>query len=43
MELDIVEVGPDAKPQLTAYGEKCFVVMESDDGEVPELERGWEQ
>ena len=25
-------------PRLTAYGEKCFVVMESGDGEVPELE-----
>jgi hypothetical protein len=37
MELGIAEVGPDAKPQLTAYGERCFAVMESGDGEVPEL------
>jgi hypothetical protein len=36
-ELGIVEMG-DCKPRLTAYGEKCFVVMESGDGEVPELD-----
>jgi hypothetical protein len=36
-ELGIAEMGSDG-PRLTAYGEKCFVVMESGDGEVPELE-----
>jgi hypothetical protein len=25
-------------PRLTDYDEKCFVIMESGDGEVPELE-----
>jgi hypothetical protein len=36
-ELGMVEMG-DGKPRLTAYGEKCFVVMESGDGEVPKLD-----
>ena len=36
-ELGIVEMG-DSGPRLTPYGEKCFVVMESGDGEVPELD-----
>jgi hypothetical protein len=35
-ELGIAEMGSDG-PRLTAYGERCFVVMESGDGEVPEL------
>jgi hypothetical protein len=34
-ELGMVEMG-DGTPRLTDYGEKCFVVMESGDGEVPE-------
>jgi hypothetical protein len=38
VRLGIVELGRDGKPRLTAYGEKCFVVMESGDGVVPELE-----
>ena len=36
-ELGIAEMG-DNGPRLTAYGQKCFKVMESGDGEVPELE-----
>jgi hypothetical protein len=36
-ELGIAEMGSDG-PELTAYGKKCFVDMESSDGEVPELE-----
>jgi hypothetical protein len=36
VEFKIAEV-IDGKPQLTKYGEKCFVVMESGDGVVPEL------
>ena len=37
IDLGIVEMGDDA-PRLTAYGEKCFVILESGDGEVPELD-----
>ena len=37
IDLGIVEMG-DNEPRLTAYGEKCFVILESGDGEVPELD-----
>jgi hypothetical protein len=40
VELKIAELDDNGKPCLTPYGEKCFVVMESGDGEVPELETG---
>jgi hypothetical protein len=36
VELGIIQSDDDG-PRLTAYGEKCFVVMESGDGQVPEL------
>jgi hypothetical protein len=36
-ELNIAEDADDGQPHLTPYGEKCFVVMESGDGNVPEL------
>ena len=37
IEFKIVELSPTGLPQLTPYGEKCYVVMESGDGVVPEL------
>jgi hypothetical protein len=37
IELGIAEMSSGG-PQLTAYGERCFVVMESGDGDVSELE-----
>ena len=37
IDLGIAEMGDDG-PRLTAYGERCFVVMESGDGEVPGLQ-----
>jgi hypothetical protein len=37
VELKIAEYADDGQPRLTPYGEKCFVVMESGDGNVPEL------
>ena len=36
-EMGIVE-WRDAKPRLTPYGERAYVVLESGDGEVPGLE-----
>jgi hypothetical protein len=36
-ELGIIE-WRDGKPQLTPYGERAYVVLESGDGEVPGLE-----
>jgi hypothetical protein len=33
----MIEMG-DNRPRRTPYGEKCFVVMESGDGDVPELD-----
>ena len=36
--MGIVETSDGGKPRLTAYGEKCYVVLESGDGEVPGLE-----
>jgi hypothetical protein len=38
IKLKIVKLAANGLPQLTAYGEKCYVVMESGDGEVPELD-----
>ena len=38
MERDFADVGPDDKPRLTAYGEKCLVVMKSCDGDVPDFD-----
>jgi hypothetical protein len=38
-ELGIAQMGSNGR-RLTAYVERCFVVMESGDGEVPELEPG---
>lgn len=37
IEFKMAELGATGLPQLTAYGEKCYVVMESGDGVVPEL------
>jgi hypothetical protein len=37
IEFNMVELGATGLPQLTAYGEKCFTVMESGGGVVPEL------
>jgi hypothetical protein len=37
IEFKMVELSATGLPQLTPYGEKCFVIMESGDGEVPEL------
>jgi hypothetical protein len=36
-EMPRVELAATGKPQLTPYGETCYVVMESGDGVVPEL------
>ena len=38
IELKIVKMATSGLPQLTPYGEKCYVVLESRDGEVPELD-----
>ena len=37
IEFKMVELSAAGLPQLTAYGEKCYVIMESGDGVVPEL------
>ena len=37
IEFKMVELGATGLPQLTPYGEKCFTVMESGNGVVPEL------
>ena len=37
IEFKMVELSASGLPQLTPYGEKCYVVMESGDGVVPEL------
>ena len=37
IEFKMVELSATGLPHLTPYGEKCFVIMESGDGEVPEL------
>jgi hypothetical protein len=37
-ELKIVEVQPDGRPTLTEYGERCYAVMESGEGDIPEFE-----
>ena len=37
IEFKMLELSATGLPQLTPYGEKCFVVMESGDGVVPEL------
>jgi hypothetical protein len=37
IEFKMAELSATGLPQLTPYGEKCFVIMESGDGEVPEL------
>ena len=34
----IVAIGGDGHPHLTAYGEKCYFIMESGDGRVTEFE-----
>jgi hypothetical protein len=38
IELKIVELGPTGLPQLTPYGERAYVVMESGEGSIPEIE-----
>jgi hypothetical protein len=38
IEFKIAEFGATGLPQLTPYGKKCYVIMESGDGEVPELD-----
>jgi hypothetical protein len=37
IEFKMVELSASGLPQLTDYGEKCYVVLESGDGVVPEL------
>jgi hypothetical protein len=37
IEFKMVELSATGLPQLTPYGEKCHIVMESGDGVVPEL------
>ena len=37
IEFKMVELSATGLPQLTPYGTKCFTVMESGDGVVPEL------
>jgi hypothetical protein len=37
VEFRMVELSDTDLPQLTPYGEKCFTVLESGDGLVPEL------
>jgi hypothetical protein len=37
VEFKIVQLSASGLPQLTPYGEKCFTIMESGDGVVPEL------
>jgi hypothetical protein len=37
IELRIVTLASDGSPKLTKYGEKCFVILESGEGEVSEL------
>ena len=37
IELGIAGVGTDG-PELTEYGQKCFTIMESGEGEIPELD-----
>jgi len=37
VECEIVQLSASGSPQLTPYGEKCYVVLESGDGVVPEL------
>jgi hypothetical protein len=37
IEFKMVELSATGLPQLTPYGEKCYIVMESGDGVVPEL------
>jgi hypothetical protein len=37
IEFKMVELGATGLLQLTPYGEKCYVVMESGNGVVPEL------
>src|SRR5688572_13122217 len=36
IELGIATVGMDG-PELTAHGQKCFRIMESGEGQIPEL------
>ena len=37
IEFKMVTLDTVGLPQLTAYGEKCFVILESGNGVVPEL------
>ena len=37
IEFKMVEINAVGLPQLTPYGAKCFIVIESGDGVVPEL------
>jgi hypothetical protein len=37
IDFKMVELSVTGLPQLTPHGEKCFVIMESGDGEVPKL------
>ena len=37
IEFKMVELSATGLPQLTTYGAKCFIVIESGDGVVPEL------
>jgi hypothetical protein len=37
IEFKMAEISDDGSPRLTPYVDKCFLVMTSDDGVVPEL------
>src|SRR5262245_47651871 len=37
IEFKMAEFSATGLPQLAPYGEKCYVIMESGEGEVPEL------
>lgn len=37
IEFKMAQLGANGLPQLTSYGEKCYVVLESGDAVVPEL------
>ena len=37
IEFKMVQLGAAGLPELTSDGEKCFVILESGDGQVPEF------
>ena len=38
IEFKMVELSDTGLPQLTAYGDKCFLILESGDGEMTEID-----